>query len=308
MILNKTGQTRNSRKLASMPARRWFELFVFIAGCLAFGYVFSSCSKPESKVEINSAETLPVKTGDTTEEISPVPVINPNADFSRFQHQNPDHARFPCALCHERKDNSAAPILVGHIPCASCHTEQFADSKNAICTICHTNAETGDVKRFPALKSFNVVFDHAKHLRQTNCATCHKPARNGVALSIPTGFSAHNACFQCHSPDAQSGGRNIDSCNVCHQPGKSVKISESAKSYTKTPFSHASHRLNCVSCHNIRAGAARGNQVTAPVGAMHFAPKNVQSCASCHNNKRTFGGDDVNDCKRCHQGNNYNFS
>lgn len=305
MILNKTGQTKINRKYASMPARRRCELAVFIIGCLAFGYVFSSCSKPENKVEIIPTESLPAN---MTEELSPAPAINPDKDFSKFQHFNPEHARFPCALCHERKDNSPTPKLVGHMPCAGCHTQQFADNKNAICTICHTNAETGIVKRFPALKSFNIVFDHAKHLRQTNCATCHKPTRNGVALSIPTGFNAHNACFQCHTPDAQSGERNIDSCNVCHQPGKSVKISESAKSYAKTPFSHASHRLNCVSCHNIRAGAGRGNQVTAPVGAMHFAPKNVQSCASCHNNKRTFGGDDVNDCKRCHQESNYNFS
>ncbi len=305
MILNKTRQkTKNNRKYALMPARRWCEFVVFIAGCLAFGYIFSSCSKPENKVEMIPTESLPANTS----EFSPVPVINPNADFSKFQHSNPEHARFPCALCHERTDNSPTPKLVGHLPCASCHTAQFADNKNAICTICHTNAETGIVKRFPALKSFNVVFDHAKHLRQTNCATCHKPTRNGAALSIPTGLNAHNACFQCHTPDAQSGERNIDSCNVCHQPGKSVKISEWTKAYVKTPFSHASHRLNCTSCHNIKAGASRGNQVTGTIPAMHFPPNRVQSCASCHNNKRTFGGDDVNDCRRCHRGNNYNFS
>lgn len=291
-----------------MPARRWCELFVFVVACLAFGYVFSSCSKPENKSEINSAETSPAKNGDTTEEISPVPVINPNADFSRFQHQNPEHARFPCALCHERKDNSATPKLTGHIPCASCHAEQFADNKNAICTICHTNAETGDVKRFPGLKSFNVVFDHAKHLRQTNCATCHKPARNGVAFSIPASLNAHNTCFQCHTPEAQSGEKDINSCNTCHQPGNFVRVSGGTKAYTKTPFSHASHRLNCADCHTVKAGASRGNQVTATIPAMHFPPRRGQSCATCHNNKRTFGGDDVNDCKRCHKGNNYGFS
>lgn len=250
-------------------------------------------------------EPTPANTG----EISAIPVIDPNADFSKFQHSNPTHARFPCALCHERKDNSATPKLPGHMPCAGCHTAQFADNKSAICAICHTDAETGTVKAFPGLKSFNVVFKHAKHLSVANCADCHTPARNGVALSIPAGLNAHNACFQCHSPGAQSGERSIDSCNVCHQPGKfGGNVSEWARAFVKTPFSHADHRLECTACHNVRADAPRGSQVSAPLAAMHLAPKNAQSCASCHNNKRAFGGDDFSDCRRCHQGSSYKFS
>jgi len=288
-----------------MPSRRWCELVILIAGCLAVGYFFSSCSKPENKVEIAQPETLPANTSENTV----VPVIDPNADFSKFQHSNPTHARFPCALCHERKDNSATPKLPGHIPCASCHVQQFADNKNAICTVCHKNTETAEVKQFPALKSFNVVFDHAKHLRQANCASCHKPTRNGVALSIPSGLNAHNSCFVCHSPGAKSGEENIDSCNVCHQPGRPAGgASEWVNAYAVTPFSHARHKLNCIACHNISAGASRGNQVGSPVAAMHFARKNAQSCASCHNNKRAFGGDDFSDCRRCHRGGSYKFS
>lgn len=286
-----------------MSARHRCELFVFVFAVIAFGYAFSSCSKTEEKAEIIPTETLPAN----TPELSPAPPVNPNADFSKFQHSNAEHARFPCALCHERKDNSATPKLVGHIPCASCHTEQFADNKSAICTICHTDTDTGAVKNFPALKSFNAVFDHGKHLRQTNCATCHKPLRNGVALSIPKGLNAHNSCFQCHSPDAKSGEQDIASCNTCHQTGRFVKVSESIQAYTKTPFSHAGHRFACTDCHTVRAGAARGNQVTAPVAAMHFARKNAQSCATCHNNKRAFGGDDFSDCRRCHTGNGFKF-
>lgn len=288
-----------------MPARRWCELVILVAGCLAFGYILNSCSKPEDKTEVNSAEPAPANTS----EFSPAPAVNPSADFSKFQHSNPEHARFPCALCHERVDNSATPKLPGHIPCASCHTQQFADNQNAICAICHTNTETGVVKSFPALKSFNAVFDHAKHQRQTNCATCHKPTRNGVALSIPAGLNAHNSCFGCHTPEAKSGETDIGSCSACHQPGKpGAKISEWVRAYTATPFSHATHRLDCAACHTIKAGAARGNQVTAPVAKMHFPPKNAQSCATCHNNKRAFGGDDFKDCRRCHKGGGFGFS
>lgn len=286
-----------------MSARRRCELFVFVFAVFAFGYAFSSCSKTEEKAEI----IPPANLSADTPEISPAPFVNPNADFSKFQHSNAKHARFPCALCHERKDNSATPKLVGHIPCASCHTEQFADNKSAICTICHTNTESGAVKAFTTLKSFNAVFDHAKHQRQTNCASCHKPFRNGVAFSIPKNLNAHNSCFQCHTPDAKSGEKDIASCNTCHQTGKFVRVSESAHAYTKTPFSHASHKLACTDCHTVRAGAARGNQVSAPIAAMHFARQNAQSCAACHNNKRAFGGDDFSDCKRCHTGDNFKF-
>jgi len=138
MILKMMRQPEKNRKHSPMPARRRCELVVFVAGCLVFGYVFSSCSKPENKSEIIQTQST---TANPTE-FSPVPVIDPNADFSKFKHSNAEHARFPCALCHERKDDSATPKLVGHIPCSSCHTAQFADKNSAICTICHTNTET----------------------------------------------------------------------------------------------------------------------------------------------------------------------
>lgn len=286
-------------KRRSMPLRRWLELFVLVGGCLAFGYMFSSCSRPETTAELTPIGPPPPPAN--TNEISAIPVIDPGADFSKFRHTNAAHARFPCALCHERKDNSATPKLSGHTSCAGCHVAQFADNKSAICTICHKDAETGVVKAFPALKSFNVVFDHARHASQANCATCHTPS--GAARSIPSGLNAHNTCFQCHSPGSQSGDRAIDSCNVCHQAGKfRGPISERASAFEKTPFRHDKHRLDCTACHTIKAGTARGNQVSAPVAAMHIASRGVQNCASCHNNKRAFGGDDFSDCTRCHKG------
>jgi hypothetical protein len=283
----------------------WREIAALIFGCLFFGYILTSCSRPENKVE-----KFPVTVeSSNTSQNNLVPVMDPNTDFSKFKHSNPTHARFPCALCHERKDNAATPKFSAHLPCAGCHTGQFSSNKNDICTICHTNSETGTMKTFPALKSFNVKFDHTRHTRLTNCAACHQSSRNGTAFSIPNGLAAHNSCFSCHSPEAESRGRKIDSCGTCHQPGTfSGRISDWAKAYEKTPFKHSSHNLNCASCHQIKTGAGRGNQVTAPVAAMHFAPKNVQSCASCHNNKRVFGGEDFSDCRRCHRGHTFKFS
>jgi c(7)-type cytochrome triheme protein len=282
-----------------MLARHWLQLAVLLIGPLSFG-IFIACSKPETTAELTPIGGPPPASN--VNGISPVPVIDPGADFSRFQHTNETHARFPCALCHERKDNSPIPKLTGHTSCSGCHTAQFADNKSAICTVCHTNAESGAIKAFPPLKSFNVVFNHARHANQTGCATCHKPSGNGVARSIPSGLNAHNTCFQCHSPGSQSGDRSIDSCSTCHQAGRfGGSISERAAAYEKTPFRHDKHRLDCTACHTIMAGTARGRQVTSTLAVMHFANRGRQSCASCHNNRRAFGGDDFFDCTRCHK-------
>lgn len=287
-----------------MSRRRRTELVLFIIGCLVFGYFLIPSSQASDRKEGRSTESL-------TPESSAVAAAaaEQEKDFSRFKHANPMHARLPCLLCHKRDDNSPVPNRSsGHLPCAGCHVQQFADNQHPICTICHT--ATG-VKRFPPLRSFNVQFDHAKHLRQTNCTTCHRPSRNGVGLSVPASLNAHTTCFQCHGPNTQIGDRNIGSCGTCHQPGNPTKNSDWARAYQATPFSHARHgggqNLNCASCHTVKAGAGRGRQVSAPLASMHFAPPQAQSCASCHNNKRTFGGEDFSDCRRCHRGNSFKF-
>ena len=166
------------------------------------------------------------------------------------------------------------------------------------------------MKAFPALQSFNFSFDHGKHVRQTNCATCHRPARQGVAFSIPSGAAAHATCFQCHTPEKEVAGRNIGSCSVCHQAGRPASITTAAKAFTEN-FSHQRHlsggKMNCAACHTVRAVRSLGEQVSSPVAKVHSAPGGTQSCASCHNNKRAFGPGDFSNCKRCHQGNSFKF-
>src|SRR3982750_2906772 len=118
---------------------------------------------------------------------------DPNTDFSKFRHDNHNHARLPCLLCHRRENNATRPAMPGgsnHLPCAGCHAKQFADNSSPICTICHPNARAGKLKTFPRLPTFNMKFDHARHLNMgsVSCSTCHKPVRNGMAMSIPAGF------------------------------------------------------------------------------------------------------------------------
>ena len=238
-----------------------------------------------------------------------------NIDFSKFYHNNANHARLPCLLCHRREGTAAKPTLPGaggHLPCAGCHAKEFANSSSPVCAICHTNSQSGALKAFPALRSFNLKFDHARHVRMggVGCATCHRSSRAGVAMTIPAGFNAHVTCYQCHGPQAKSGERDISSCGVCHQPGRYVRTRETAPAF-RLGFSHLKHDksegLSCNDCHSVRGGVAQRVQVTAPQPLNHHASPGAFSCLSCHNGKRAFGGDDFSVCTRCHTKTTWHF-
>lgn len=237
---------------------------------------------------------------------------NSEHDFSKFAHTSGAHSRLPCATCHRRAagdDKSAT--RPGHRPCAGCHSQKFAALGGPICTICHKTAEPKDgaLKPPPPLKTFGVRFDHSRHA-QANCASCHKAASGGVALTIPAGEAAHATCYQCHSVGAQAGGRDIGACSTCHAQGAhTARAAMAAKAY-QVNFSHAAHtgkaKLSCAECHRLRAGTGR-DQVSEPQPLMHHASPSAQSCMTCHNNQRAFGGDDFADCKRCHTGPTFRF-
>ncbi len=233
-------------------------------------------------------------------------------DYAKFLHTSRNHSRLPCLLCHRRETNSPRPKLPGssgHLPCAGCHAQQFSSSDSPICTICHTDVKSGALKSFPRLTSFRMNFDHSLHLKMgsVSCATCHRPARAGVALSIPAGFNAHTTCYRCHTPRAQSGGRDISSCGTCHQLGAYSRTPEFAPAF-KASFSHVNHqKVNCNDCHQVRAGMPQRRQVTAPEPLNHHATGRALSCMSCHNGKRAFGGDDFSVCKRCHNRDTWHF-
>ncbi|HEY7910696.1 MAG TPA: cytochrome c3 family protein [Blastocatellia bacterium] len=230
-----------------------------------------------------------------------------NIDFSKFSHKSAAHARLSCLLCHRREDGGDRPARPGHTPCAGCHSQQFANAESPMCTICHTKPAAAAIKPFPRLKSFGASFNHSAH-SGVNCATCHKPTRQGVALSIPTGVAAHKTCYQCHAAQAQAGGRDISSCGTCHGEDPNRMGGQSTRAF-RVNFSHAEHGrkqgLNCSQCHSVRAGAAA---VTSPQPAQHKASARAQSCMSCHNGKRAFGGENFSDCKRCHTGDNFSFA
>ena len=286
-------------------ARRWLSVLILTAGCAVFVLTLLFNSRAAT-LPAESPEPPPLASSEMVEPQTAT------GNFSVFSHNQAMHARLPCLLCHRRETNAPQLKRPGHTPCAGCHTQQFADSGNPICTICHTDTQSGAVKAFPPLRSFGVKFDHAQHARgmRVGCANCHRPQRRGVALSIPAGLGAHATCFQCHTPRAQSNGRDISSCGTCHAPGRLVRTPETARAY-RVNFSHAEHGagrgLNCAVCHSVRAGAGQGRQVTAPTPLMHHASARSQSCATCHNDKRAFGIENFVNCKRCHEGTTFRF-
>ncbi len=270
---------------------------------VAILFITSIASTPASGTSTNS------EAADPFQEQMQLPA---NLDYSKFHHNNQSHARLPCLLCHRRDSNSAIPKRPGasqHLPCAGCHAQQFANADGPICSICHTDIKSGALKPFPRLRSFRMKFDHARHLNMgsVSCATCHRPSRAGVAMSIPAGFSAHATCYRCHSARAESGGKDISSCGTCHQLGGYSRTPEMMPAF-RVSFSHVKHeKVKCNECHEVRPGQAQKRQVTAPEPLNHHATGRAKSCMSCHDGKRAFGGDDFTVCKRCHTGTTWRF-
>lgn len=239
-------------------------------------------------------------------------------DYSKFLHSSAKHGSIGCNECHRRVDNSVRPSFPGHKSCTGCHLTQFTTANIPMCSICHQDVNGNDPPRkaFPDKfkESFNVKFDHAQHMTgaarpKSGCAGCHGSSlRRGAALTIPVGLNAHAGCYTCHAPNAQANGRDIASCGVCHEQKGYSRTSTDSTAY-RVGFSHAQHgarqRLTCSACHNYTAGLPQKRQVSSPRPQEHF-PAGNNTCATCHNGKRSFGGDlNFKDCRRCHTGSSF---
>jgi hypothetical protein len=239
----------------------------------------------------------------------------PELDYSNFKHTSQRHASLTCTTCHQRSDNSAMPRFPGHKACTGCHLAEFVTPAVPMCAICHTDVSSGNpqLRSFPTKfnESFNMKFDHAQHMTGparplSGCAACHgRLGGRAAALAIPSGIAAHNQCYSCHTPSSKSlSGKEIASCGVCHEQKPYARTATNARAF-RFAFSHAKHgpaqRLACADCHGITAGASQSRQVSSPAPAEHFLSTRGPACLSCHNGKRSFGGDlAFKDCRRCH--------
>ena len=239
----------------------------------------------------------------------------PELDYSNFKHTSQRHASLACTACHQRSDNSATPRFPGHKACTGCHLTQFVTPNVPMCVICHTdvNSSNPPLKSFPTRfsESFNVKFDHAQHMTgsarpPSGCSACHsRIGGRAAALAIPAGIAAHSQCYTCHTPSSKSqSGRELASCGVCHDQKAYSGTTTSARAF-RFAFSHAKHgpgqRLACADCHLLTAGVPQSRQVSSPAATEHFPLARGQTCLTCHNGKRSFGGDlAFKDCRRCH--------
>lgn len=239
----------------------------------------------------------------------------PELDYSNFKHSSQRHASLACTTCHQRSDNSATPRFPGHKACTGCHLAQFVTPNVPMCVICHTdvNSSNPPVKSFPTKfkESFNIKFDHSQHMTgsarpPSGCSACHSRLGGRAAtLAIPASIAAHNQCYTCHTPSSKSqAGREIASCGVCHDQKPFARTSTNARAF-RFAFSHAKHgsgqRLGCADCHLLTAGAPQTRQVSSPSPLEHFVSTRGMTCLSCHNGKRSFGGDlAFKECRRCH--------
>lgn len=246
----------------------------------------------------------------------------PDVDYSKFLHTTQKHSSLSCNSCHQRPDNSATPKFPGHSACTSCHIGQFTTPAIPMCMICHTDTSTNrpPLRSFPTSfkERFNVKFDHAQHMNgsakpQAGCNGCHAGLVNrGFGLSIPANLAGHTVCYACHTPESKSpNGREIGSCDVCHGQGGYTPTSTNSRVF-RYSFSHAKHgtkeRLSCEECHRVTAGLPQTKQVSSPGPLQHFPNSRAPNCATCHNGKKSFGGDlGFNSCKRCHTGPTFNF-
>jgi hypothetical protein len=239
----------------------------------------------------------------------------PELDYSHFKHTSQRHASLACNVCHQRSDNSATPRFPGHKACTGCHLAQFVTPNVPMCVICHTdvNSSNPPLKSFPKKfnESFNVKFDHAQHMTgaarpPSGCSACHsRIGGRAAALGIPAGIAAHNQCYTCHTPSSKSrSGREIASCGVCHDQRPYSRTTTNARAF-RFAFSHAKHgtaqKLVCADCHLPSAGAPQSRQVSSPAATEHFPSGRGQTCLTCHNGRRSFGGDlAFKVCRRCH--------
>ncbi len=239
----------------------------------------------------------------------------PQLDYSNFKHTSQRHTSLACTACHQRNDNSATPRFPGHKACTGCHLAQFVTPDVPTCAICHTdvNSSNPPLRSFPTKfkESFNMKFDHAQHMTgsarpQSGCAACHgRLGGRAAALAIPSGIAAHNQCYICHTPSSRSeSGKEIASCGVCHDQKPYARTATNTRAF-RFGFSHTKHgpaqRLACANCHLLTAGAPQSRQVSSPAPAEHFPSTRGLACLSCHNGKRSFGGDlAFRDCRRCH--------
>ena len=232
-------------------------------------------------------------------------------DYSKFLHSSQKHASLSCNDCHRRADNSARPSFPGHKACTGCHLGQFTTPNIPMCSICHQNVNGSDPPRkaFPDRfnENFNVKFDHAQHMTgaarpRNGCVSCHSgsvAARRGACrfrseCRLTTTVTV--ATPRTRKPTVATW--RVAACATIRSLTRGLRRTQSPSAMLfVTMITATRQRLNCSDCHSYTRGLPQKRQVSSTRAQEHF-PTGHNTCATCHNGQRSFGGDlDFKGCR-----------
>jgi c(7)-type cytochrome triheme protein len=233
----------------------------------------------------------------------PVPPIR----FPHAAHQQQNVQIGNCSTCHELDSKTFAALPgagANHLPCASCHQQEFLARSPRICGACHDDARPWTKAVLVALAGpteFGHDFSHRAHVKDLGakdngfCQRCHQ----GRFQAAPVAQS-HATCAPCHASDAAP---RMTECGGCHQLGQSMGAlaprDASYEWYVRGTFDHELHAkdprsgqaTSCLLCHDQVAGASRLAEIGRP---------RMQQCDACHDGKVTFKTTGFG-CARCHR-------
>jgi hypothetical protein len=243
----------------------------------------------------------------------------------------PNHvsANFPqdCSLCHSTStwlnatfnhNNTSFPLTGAHtsIPCATCHTDNYAGTLPTTCYGCHTkdynNTATigGGVPNHVSLGYptdctvchttttwLNATFNHnntpfplqGPHVT-VPCTSCHI---NGQFAGTPTD------CYSCHKADYQ-GTTNPNhiaagfptTCTTCHTTWVTTGWLGATFNHTWFPMTHGGANGVCATCHtnpsNYSVFVCTNCHTQTQTNSQHSGVKgyvyNSANCYQCHPN------------------------
>lgn len=225
---------------------------------------------------------------------------------NKFDHAK--HNQLTCDQCHVRRADAIKPVMPGHRACIACHIKEFTSTQFGICSNCHEGIKAVQPKvlTFPERQTFGTEFSHKTHAtyvsgeKRGDCSSCHTVA------GARTTFPAHRECYVCHkAPDQVKAGEKVGgaSCGECHTATGNKKPPSAMSRAYNYRFTHQVHvqreGIKCAECHDVLLGGS-ATQVSLPQLREHRGG-GFKGCGSCHNGRRAFGGELVNNaCARCH--------
>jgi hypothetical protein len=197
----------------------------------------------------------------------PARPARPRIDYSRFNHNRPEHRQQSCDSCHtvwaieEKTQEMTSDSLdikdyPEHESCLDCHRQQFfKGARPVICSNCHNVVSPRSDARFAfpkknARSQFDNVFPHASHVKSTMLGQFKR-------ISGPDA-NLQQSCMFCHKVDATAAKPPKGAPADAYAPP--------AGTFMTTPSSH----VTCFQCH-FQKGVEKREQ-----------PPLATECVKCH--------------------------